>query len=71
MKSFLSALLLLMLTASCSDRGNRVVYDMIHERERQECLKSGRSDCYKGESYNKYKQQRDEVINPIDPAAVK
>jgi hypothetical protein len=70
MKFFLSALLLIMLTA-CSERGNQAVYDMLHERERQECLKLGRSDCYKGESYNKYKQQRDEVITPQDPAQVK
>ena len=40
---------------------------MIHERERQQCLQQGQSDCPKAESYNKYKQQRDEVVNPASP----
>ena len=40
---------------------------MIHERERQQCLQQGKSDCPKAESYNKYKQQRDEIVNPANP----
>ncbi|MDH5660774.1 MAG: hypothetical protein OEY65_07220 [Gammaproteobacteria bacterium] len=37
---------------------------MLHERERQECLKQGRSDCPGADSYDQYKQKRDETINP-------
>lgn len=59
MKTFLFSFVLIILTSSCS---NRAVYDAIHERERQECLKQGRTDCPRGESYDKYKSQRDEEI---------
>lgn len=47
-----------MLTA-CSQQA---VYTMLHERERQECLKQGRSDCPRTDNYDKYKKQREEVI---------
>ena len=62
MKLFLSGFVLVMLTVSCSKRANQVVYDMIHERERQECLKQGRDDCIRVESYDKYKKQREEEM---------
>ncbi len=58
MKTLLLIITFLILTA-CSQQA---VYTMIHERERQECLKQGRSDCPRAESYNKYKNQREEVI---------
>ena len=58
MKIFLLSVVVVLLTA-CS---KQLVYDTIHERERQECLKQGRSDCPRAESYNKYKQKRDEEI---------
>ena len=47
-----------MLTA-CSQQA---VYDMLHEKERQECLKQGNSDCPRAENYNEYKKQREKVI---------
>ena len=59
MKIFLLSLVLVMLTA-CSQQA---VYTMIHERERQECLKQGRSDCPRTENYEQYKKQREEVIH--------
>jgi len=62
MKIFLVSFVLVMLTACTS----QAVYDMMHERERQECLKQGRSDCQRGESYDKYKQKRDEVMQYED-----
>lgn len=49
-----------MLTA-CSQQS---VYDMLHEKQRQDCLKQGRSDCHRAESYDKYNQKRDEVMKP-------
>ena len=52
-----------MLTASCSNQAKEAVYNMMHERERQLCIEQGRTDCPHGESYNQYKQNRDEVIN--------
>jgi len=58
MKVLLLSLVLVMLTA-CSQQA---VYTMIHERERQECLKQGRSDCPRTDNYEKYKKQREEVI---------
>ena len=36
---------------------------MLHERERQECLKQGRTDCPRAENYNDYKKQRENYIN--------
>lgn len=51
-----------MLTASCSHQTKEAVYNMMHERERQECLKQGREDCPRGKNYQQYKKQRDEVI---------
>ena len=35
---------------------------MMHERERQECLKQGNIDCPRGESYQQYKKARQEII---------
>jgi hypothetical protein len=35
---------------------------MMHERERQECLKQGNKDCPRGESYQQYKKDRQEII---------
>ena len=58
MKIILFSLVLVLLTA-CS---KQAVYNMMHERERQECLKQGRNDCPRQENDNKYKQQRDEVL---------
>ena len=62
MKLLLVSILLVMLTA-CSQQA---VYDMLHERERQECLKRDRGDCPRAESYDKYKKQRDEIIQHED-----
>lgn len=50
-----------MLLTACSQQA---VYDMLHERERQECLKQGRTDCPRAENYDKYQQKRDEVMKP-------
>ena len=58
MKSLLVSIVLVMLTA-CSQRA---VYNMLHERERQLCIEQGRTDCHRAESYDKYKKQREEVI---------
>ncbi len=62
MKILLFSIIVVMLTA-CS---RRAVYDMLHERERQECLKQGRSDCPRAENYDKYKKQRDKIIQYED-----
>ena len=62
MKFFLISFILVMLTVSCSDKTKETVYNMMHERERQECLKQGRSDCPRVEHFDKYNNQRDEVI---------
>lgn len=59
MKIILSILTIIILPA-CSQH---TVYDMIHERERQECLKQGRTDCPRAENYDKYKRQRDESLS--------
>lgn len=67
MKTFLLSAFVI-LTASCS---KQAVYDMMHERERQECLKQGRGDCPRGDSYDKYKSQRDEVIQYDNLGSVK
>ena len=58
MKVLLLSLIFVILTA-CSQQA---VYNMLHERERQECLKQGRSDCPKTESDKEYKQQREESV---------
>lgn len=55
-----------MLTASCSNQAKEAVYNMMHERERQQCLQQGKSDCPRTESYNKYKKERDEVMQYED-----
>ncbi|MCW8901719.1 MAG: hypothetical protein OQK75_07020 [Gammaproteobacteria bacterium] len=63
MKIFLTSFVFMMLTASCGNKSQEAFYNMIHERERQECLKQGRTECPRGESYDKYKQKREDVIN--------
>ena len=67
MRLFLMCLGVMLLIPACSDRGTQAVYDLIHERERQQCLQQGRSDCPRAENYNKYKQQRDEILHPDNP----
>lgn len=62
MKIFLFSLALATLTVSCSNRSKHAVYDMMHEKQRQDCLKQGRSDCPGAERYDKYKQKRDEEL---------
>lgn len=62
MRIFILSFILVMLTVSCSYKTKEAVYNMMHERERQECLKQGRSDCPRIEPYDKYKQQREEII---------
>ena len=58
MKIILFSLVLVLLTA-CS---KQAVYNMMHERERQECLKQGNRDCPREESYQQYKKDRQEII---------
>lgn len=62
MKTFIFLMMLATLTVSCSNQTKHAVYDMMHEKQRQDCLKQGRSDCQRAESYEKYKKKRDEVI---------
>ena len=66
MKIFLVSFVLIMSTASCSNQANEAVYNMMHERERQECLEQATSDCPRTDSYQKYKKERDEVIQYED-----
>ena len=49
--------------SACSDRAKHAAYDMLHEKQRQDCLKQGHTDCPGAESYDKYKQKRDEVMS--------
>lgn len=63
MKIFLWSVVLGILTTACSNRSQHAVYDMLHERERQECLKLGQRDCTRTESYEQYKKQREEVLH--------
>ena len=62
MSVFILSFILVMLTVSCSHKPKEAVYNMLHEKERQECLKQGRSDCPRAERFDKYNKQRDEVI---------
>ncbi len=57
MKTLLTIIFFLTLTA-CSQQA---VYNMLQERERQLCIERGGTDCPRGESYEKYQQQRDEM----------
>ena len=57
MKTVFFIISTLTITA-CSQQA---VYNMLHERERQLCIEQGRTDCPRTESYEKYKQQRDEM----------
>ena len=54
---------LIILLSACSDRARHAAYDMLHEKQRQDCLQQGRTDCPSDESYDKYKQKRDEVMS--------
>jgi len=62
MKFLLVATLLAMLTA-CS---NQTIYSMMHERERQECLKDRGTGCPRAESYEIYEKQYEEIIKPAN-----
>ena len=62
MKTFLFSVVLCIVTTACSHRAQHAAYDIIHERERQECLKLGQRDCPRTENYEQYKKQRDEVL---------
>ena len=62
MRFLLLSFILVILTASCSQRTKEAVYNMTHERERQEYLQQGRSDCPRTDHFDNYNKQRDEVI---------
>ena len=62
MKISLIGFILVMSTVSCSYKAKETVYNMMQERERQECLKEGISDCPRAERFDKYNKQRDEVV---------
>lgn len=51
---------------ACAKDGNhsRLWYDMLHERQRQECINAGGRDCERPQSYDRYKAQRDEASQP-------
>lgn len=66
MKIFFVIFILGMSTASCSNRAKHAVYDMLHEKQRQECLMQGRQDCPRTENYDDYSRQRQEVMNNTD-----
>lgn len=53
---------LIVLAALLGGCSSQAVYDMLQERERQLCLQQGREDCHRAEPYDKYEQERDEVI---------
>lgn len=61
MKYIFFSLIFVLLTTSCSNRSKQIVYDTINAKNRQDCLNEGRRDCPSAESYNKYKNNRDEV----------
>ena len=52
--------------SACAKDGNqsRLWYDMLHERQRQECIAAGGRDCERPQSYEQYKAQRNEATNP-------
>jgi len=63
MKILLTSIALILLTASCSSQqAKEAVYNMMHGKQRQDCLQQRNQDCPRSESYNEYKQKRDEVL---------
>lgn len=66
MKVFLISFLLIISTVSCSNQAKEAVYNMVHERERQQCLQQGNIDCPRTDSYKKYKKDRNEVMQYED-----
>ena len=62
MKFLFTNLVLLTLTA-CT---NQAVYSALHEKQRQDCLKQGRDNCHRVESYKKYKQKREDEMKPYE-----
>lgn len=62
MKTFFLTVILVFLTASCSNRTTQAIYDTVTEIKRQDCLKDGHSDCPRRESYDEYNNKREEVI---------
>ena len=65
MKILLSSIAIMLLTASCSSQqAQEAFYNMMHGKQRQDCLQQGNTDCPQAESFKDYNQKRDEVINP-------
>ena len=71
MKIFLFGVVLTIVTSACSNRAQHAAYDMLHERERQECLKQGQRDCPRTENYEQYKKQRKEALQIENTEEVK
>ena len=64
MKVFFSSLFLVLLTASCSsEKTKEAVYNMMHGKQRQDCLQLKNQDCPRAESYKAYKQKHEEVLD--------
>lgn len=52
----------LLLVACSSGQLKRGTYYSIHEKQRQDCIEAGRTDCeqYKYDSYDEYERKKNE-----------
>ena len=62
MKVIFFICLTLLFTTACGESSKHALYDMLHERERQECLKEGQKDCPREKNYEQYKKDREEAV---------
>lgn len=62
--TYLLGLVLLTGLSACARDGNqsRLWYDMLHEQQRQQCIEQGSRNCEPAQSYDRYRDQRNEAI---------
>ena len=62
MKVLISGFLILFFTTACGEHSKHAFYDILHESERQKCLREGQKDCPRETIYEAYKKDREEAI---------
>ena len=54
----------LLLNGCSTEAAKRATHQAMDNYERQRCMQELRDDCHRSGSYDDYKKQREEVINP-------
>ena len=63
MKILITCFALILLTTSCSSHSAKAtLYNVLHEKQRQDCILRGQQDCPRVQKYETFKKERDREL---------